>query len=142
MTLAASSPAKLYATLVGGMLVIVGIIGFFYDASFDTGDSLQADEILGLLAVNGWHNIVHIATGLLGLAAAGYGARQYALAVGLAYVLIAIWGFLAVEDGIGDLLNLIPVNAEDNLFHLILGLAGLGAGAATPAGDGRSPRAA
>ena len=64
-----SSPARLYALLVGGVLTIAGIIGFFYSSSFDTGSELPTDEVLGILSVNGWHNIVHLATGLLGLAA-------------------------------------------------------------------------
>ena len=126
-----SSPARLYATLVGGALVIGGILGFFYEAGFDTGERLPSDELLGLLAVNGWHNVVHLASGVLGLAAAGYAARSYALGFGLAYTLLAIWGFLAVEDGYATLLDLLPVNTEDNVFHLFLGLTGLGAGAAT-----------
>ena len=49
--------------------------------------------MLGILAVNGWHNIVHLVTGLLGLAAVGYAARAYALVLGLVYVVVAIWGF-------------------------------------------------
>ena len=137
-----SSPARLFASLVGGALVIVGIIGFFYDASFATGDDLKADSVFGILDVNGWHNLVHIATGLVGLAAAGYAARTYALVVGLAYVLIAIWGFLEVEDGFGALLDVIPVNTEDNFLHLIIGLTGLAAGAATPKAAASSPAAA
>jgi hypothetical protein len=32
-----------------------------------------------------------------------------------------------------ELLDLIPVNTEDNVLHLILGVTGLAAGAATPA---------
>ena len=32
-----AGPARLYCTLVGAVLVIAGIIGFFYSASFDTG---------------------------------------------------------------------------------------------------------
>ena len=127
-----SSPARLYAALVGGALVIAGIIGFFYEASFETGDDLRADAVFGVLEVNGWHNLLHIAIGLLGLAAAGYAARSYALAFGLAYVLLAIWGFLETEDGFGAILDVIPVNTEDNFLHLILGLTGLAAGAATP----------
>jgi Domain of unknown function (DUF4383) len=127
-----SSPARLYAALVGGALVIAGIIGFFYEASFETGDDLRADAVFGVLDVNGWHNLLHIAIGLLGLAAAGYAARSYALAFGLAYVLLAIWGFLETEDGVGAILDVIPVNTEDNFLHLILGLTGLAAGAATP----------
>jgi len=133
-----ATPARLYATLVGGVLVIAGVIGFFYNASFGSGaDGGIGDdkhyEVFGLLAVNGWHNLVHVATGLLGLIAAGYAARTYALGLGLVYVAIAIWGFIVVEQPYGTILDFIPVNNEDNFLHLILGLTGLAAGAATPA---------
>ena len=129
-----ASPARLYATLVGGALVVAGILGFFYSSSFETGRPVgrESDEVLGILAVNGWHNLVHIATGLVGLAAAAYVARTFALAAGLAYLLLAIWGFIVVEDGFGVILDIIPMNTEDNFLHLILGLTGLAAGAATP----------
>ena len=43
--------------------------------------------------------------------------------------MLALWGLI---DSDGVLLGLIPVNDEDNVLHLILGLVGLGAGAATP----------
>jgi Domain of unknown function (DUF4383) len=126
----ASSPAKLYATLVGAVLTIAGIIGFFYSGSF--GSPGEVDKVFGVLAVNGWHNVVHLATGLLGLAAAGYAARQYALGLGLVYIVVAIWGFII---GSGDsILSIVPVNTPDNILHVILGLTGLAAGAATPAG--------
>jgi hypothetical protein len=130
-----ASPARLYCTLVGVVLVIVGIIGFFYSAGFDTGANgvaADTDDVFGILGVNGWHNLVHLALGVLALAVAGsrYGARAYCLGIGLVYVLLAIWGF-ADSDNI--LIGLIPVNNEDNFLHLILGLTGLSAGAATPA---------
>lgn len=124
-----SSPARLYATLVGGTLVIAGIIGFFYSSSF--GSPGQVDAVFGILNVNGWHNIVHIVTGGLGLLAAGYAARQYALGLGVVYIAIAIWGFI-IGDG-HSILGFIPVNTEDNFLHLILGVLGLAAGLATPA---------
>jgi Domain of unknown function (DUF4383) len=129
-----ATPARLYATLVGGALVVAGILGFFYSSGFSTGKAVgrESEEVLGLLAVNGWHNLIHIATGLLGLAAAAYAARTYALALGLAYTIISIWGFLITDDGFGTLLSTVPVNTEDNFLHLILGLTGLAAGAATP----------
>ena len=130
-----TTPAQLYCTLVGAALVIGGIIGFFYDASFDTGLAVTSEDVFGVLAVNGWHNLVHIATGLLGLLAAGYAARTYALALGLVYVLIAIWGFMEVENGVGVLVDVLSVNTEDNFLHLIIGLTGLAAGAATPKGS-------
>ena len=126
----ASSPARLYATLVGAVLTIVGISGFFYSGSF--GSPGEVDKVFGILAVNGWHNILHLATGLLGLAAAGYAARQYALGIGLVYVVVGVWGFII---GSGDaILSIVPVNTPDNILHLILGLTGLAAGAATPEG--------
>ena len=61
-----SSPARLYCLLVGGALVIAGIIGFFYEASFATGTAdvhANSDKVFGILAVNGWHNVVHIVLG-------------------------------------------------------------------------------
>lgn len=128
-----SSPAQLYCTLVGGVLVIAGIIGFFYSSGFDTGVSGVAgdtDDVLGVLAVNGWHNVVHIALGLLGLACASSAARSYALGVGLLYLVLAIWGFV---DSDNVILGLIPLNTEDSFLHLILGLTGVAAGAASPA---------
>ena len=124
----ASSPARLYATLVGAALTIAGIIGFFYSASFGSPGSV--DDVFGILSVNGWHNVVHLVTGLLGLAAVGYAAREYALGLGLVYVLVAIWGFV-VGDG-DTILKLIPVNSEDNVLHLLIAVAGIGAGMATP----------
>ncbi len=127
------SPAQVYALVIGGTLVLAGILGFFYNASFGTGDGTERDAVLGILDVNGWHNVVHIATGALGLAVAGsYGsARGYAIGLGAVYLLVAGLGFIA---GNGDeIFNLIPVNTEDNLLHVLLGIAGLGAGLATPA---------
>ena len=130
-----SSPARLYALTVGSVLTIAGIIGCFYNASFAVGDDINAsDPVFGLLAVNAWHNIVHILTGVLGLLAAGYAARTYALGLGLVYVLVAFLGFIDFASGDLDdtILQIIPVNTEDNFLHLALGVLGLAAGAATP----------
>jgi Domain of unknown function (DUF4383) len=138
-----ASPARLYCTLVGAVLVIVGIIGFFYSAGFDTGvDGVAADtdDVFGILAINGWHNLLHIALGVLALAVAGSTsrARAYCLGIGLVYVVLAIWGFI---DSDNIILGLLPLNNEDNFLHLTLGLTGLAAGAATPAAKPR-PRTA
>jgi len=129
-----ASPARLYATLVGGTLVVVGIIGFFFSASF--GSPGTVDDAFGILAVNAWHNIVHILTGAIGLLVAGYAARQYALCLGVVYIAIAIWGFVI---GSGEsILGFIPINTEDNFLHLILGVLGVGAAVATPAEGARA----
>ena len=127
------SPAQVYAAVIGAALLLAGIAGFFYNASFGSGDGTDRDAVLGILDVNGWHNVVHIATGALGLAVAGsYGAaRGYAIGLGLVYLVIALLGFIA-GDG-EEILNLIPVNTEDNFFHLLVGIAGIGAALVTPA---------
>jgi hypothetical protein len=120
------TPASLYAGLIGGVLVIAGILGFFYSSSF--GDPGEVDAVLGVLDVNAWHNIVHIASGALGVLAFMSGpaaSRTYALAFGAIYVVVAIWGFVI---GSGEsILGFIPVNSEDNVLHLVLGILGLAA---------------
>src|SRR3712207_7392702 len=81
--MAGKTPAQLYALVFGAVLVIAGIIGFFYSAAFGTPG--ETDAVLGILAVNGWHNVVHIASGALGLLAAPKpaAARTYALGLGI-----------------------------------------------------------
>ena len=127
-----ASPARLYCLLAGAVLVIAGIIGFFYEASFATGDSIRTEDMFGVLAVNGWHNLVHIAIGALLLIAAGSGARGAALFVGVLCIVLSVLGFIATSNsGIGSiaehdaLFKLIPVNNGDNVLHLILGITGL-----------------
>jgi hypothetical protein len=145
----ASSPARLYCLLVGGVLVIAGIIGFFYSASFAVGNEIESDQVFNLLAVNAWHNIVHIAIGALLLVAAESAARSGALFVGVLYLLLAALGFIATgDDGIGFiaengvLLDLVPVNTEDNWLHVILGVTGVLAGLASRPAGGPAPAAA
>ena len=127
------SPAQVYALVIGLTLVVAGIVGFFYSASFSTGDGTERDAVLGIFDVNGWHNLVHIASGAIGLfVAASYGgARLYALGLGVVYLVVAALGFIA-GDG-DEIFNLIPINTEDNFLNLLIGIAGVGAGLATPA---------
>ena len=126
------SPAQLYALIFGAVLTIAGIIGFFYNSDF-TSDKSVRDAVFGILDVNGWHNVVHILTGILGLmlASSYTGARGYAFLLGGIYILVAIWGFI-IGDG-NSILSIVPVNTEDNLLHLLIGFAGIAAGVATPA---------
>jgi Domain of unknown function (DUF4383) len=142
--MAERTPAQVYALVIGATLVAAGIIGFFYNASFGSGNGTERDAVLGILDVNGWQNLFHIATGAIGLAvAASYGgSRNYALGLGALYIVLTILGFIA---GNGDeLFNLIPVNTEDNILHLLIGIAGIGAGLATtvPKPTTASPSAA
>jgi hypothetical protein len=130
--------ARLYAGVVGAVLVGAGIIGFFYSSSF--GSPGDVDPVFGILDINGWHNLFHIATGVLGLLAynaGAYASRQYALILGVVYAAVAVWGFV-VGDG-GAILDIVPVNTEDNVLHALLGVGGLAAAYATPGAAAAQP---
>jgi hypothetical protein len=134
------TPASLYAVLIGGVLLVAGIIGFFYSASF--GSPGNVDAVLGILDVNAWHNLVHIASGAAGLLAFASGpraSRTYALVFGVVYIVVAIWGFIIGSHE--SILGFLPVNTEDNILHVILGVLGVGAYAASdPAAEARATR--
>jgi hypothetical protein len=134
------TPASLYAVLIGGVLLVAGIIGFFYSASFGSPGSV--DAVLGILDVNAWHNLVHIASGAAGLLAFASGpraSRTYAIVFGVVYIVVAIWGFIIGSHE--SILGFLPVNTEDNILHLILGVLGIGAYAASdPAAEARATR--
>jgi hypothetical protein len=129
--------AQWYAYVVGAVLTLVGILGFIADASFDTSGSgdgeatgnangaLQGDGFLGF-EVNGWHNVVHLLSGLFLLAMAGKRrtAKPAVIGFGLVYGLVTIIGLI---DG-NDVLGLIPVNPADNILHALLSLLALAAG--------------
>ena len=68
-----ASPARLYATLVGALLFVAGIVGFFHDLS--------------------WLNYLYVAGGALGLLAAGYAPVPYSLCLGAIYTALAISDF-------------------------------------------------
>jgi hypothetical protein len=125
-----SSPARIYALAVGVVLVAAGIIGFFYESAFSSDESVRS-AVLGLLDVNGWHNVVHIATGLIGILAARTlaSARTYCLLFGIVYLVVCIWGFVVGNDA--SILSIIPVNTEDNILHLLLAAGGFAAYAAS-----------
>jgi hypothetical protein len=124
------SAARLYATVVGALLTIAGIAGFFYNGHFGSGSDAFGNDtsvkVLGILAVNGWHNVVHLVTGALGLLAAGHAARAYALGLGAIYVVLAVWGFILGSGQ--EIVSIVPVNTADNVLHALLGVLGIGAG--------------
>jgi hypothetical protein len=117
--------------VIGAALTAAGIVGFFYSAAF--GKPGEVDDVFGVLSVNGWHNVVHLLSGLAGLALfrSYSGARVYAIGLGVVYTVVAIWGF--VIGGGESILGFVPVNDEDNVLHLLIALAGVFAGLGTPA---------
>ena len=128
------TPAQWFCLLAGATLLLVGLLGFIADASFDVAGSsdgetrgnadgqLQGDGFLGF-EVNGWHNLVHIASGLLLLSAfrRNRTARTVALVFGVLYAIVTLIGLI---DG-NDILGFMPINPADNILHLLLSAAAI-----------------
>jgi hypothetical protein len=123
-----ASPARLYATAVGALLVILGVLGFFYGSSFGSPGTI--DHTLGALRTNGWLNVLWIAVGALGLLTAGTLSRAYALTAGVLFTALGIWG-LALDPG-QAILGHLPAAGANEALHLALGILGLLAAAGTP----------
>ena len=122
----ALTPAQLYSLVFGAVLVLVGILGFIADATFGTGSDVNGSDLI-IFEVNGWHNIVHILSGIVGLALwrSAAGARAFALGFGTIYGVVTLWGFLT----------------GDNVLHLLIAATGIGAGLASPATEGTTAAA-
>jgi hypothetical protein len=108
--------------LAGLSLLLAGILGFIADSGFNTGDPLNGHNLI-IFEVNGWHNLVHILSGLVLLAAAPKraSAKTVAIAFGVVYGIVTIIGLV---NG-NDVLGLFPVNPADNVLHIALTLLGL-----------------
>jgi hypothetical protein len=117
--------ARLYALTAGGFLALLGVLGFFFDAGFATGRDLAADDIAGIIVVNGWRNVLYLASGLLALALASRHARGVAAALGGLYLVLGIWGLIVTDHDIGSILEALPLTDEDNALHLAIGGVGL-----------------
>jgi hypothetical protein len=129
------SPAQWFCLIVGATLVLVGLLGFIAEPDF----GVDAGSDLIIFEVNGVHNLVHLGSGAFLLALMGRRdtARTAALAFGLVYLVVTVIGF---ADG-SDILGIFPIDAEDNVLHLLLTLAALGAYAASRETDADARRA-
>jgi hypothetical protein len=107
--------AKAYAGIVGAVLLLVGIVGFV------------TSDFMGM-HFNMVHNVIHVASGVIGLAAATMGggskSRLFAQVFGVVYTIVAIAGFA----GIGAIVSLLDLNMSYNIVHVAVGVLGLVAG--------------
>ena len=131
--------AQKYCLLTGIVLIAIGILGFLAEGSFATGDGLQGGSLLGF-EVNGWHNLVHLASGLVLLAAANTrpSAKTVAIGFGVVYAIVFLIGLIQGDEVLG----ILPVNGADHVLHFLLAAAGIAAGlasATTKASQRRRP---
>jgi hypothetical protein len=126
--------AQWYCLVGGAVLLVAGILGFIADSSFKGGDNPPGSDLI-VFRVNGWHNLVHIASGLLLLAAANTRptAKTIAMAFGIVYGLVTIWGLI---DGT-SVFGLIAINGEDNVLHVVLSVAAIACAYFSPTTKGQ-----
>ncbi|MET3770184.1 hypothetical protein ABIB15_002892 [Marisediminicola sp. UYEF4] len=123
------SPNRLLATVFGVVYLLVGLLGFTVTGGvsfFATSGGL----LLGLFEVNVFHNVAHLLIGAA-LLIAGVSnvaaARGVNIAIGAAYLLLGVAGLFLI----GTALNILAINAADNVLHFasaaVLLAVGLGA---------------
>ncbi len=118
------SPNRLAAVIVGALYLVIGALGFF---------PTQGDTMLGVFAVNGFQNVVHLVIGAA-LLMAGLSNPRAAKTVntvsGTVYLVLGIFGlFVAGTD-----LDLLALNTPDQVLHFASAvvLLGVGLGADQP----------
>lgn len=119
--------ARLYATVTGALLVLLGFVGLLTNTEFSAHE--LTSDLLGFYEVNGWSSVFHVAAGLTGLFLARPLPRLYALLAGLVFTGLGIWGFLAANGT--WLLGGLPATRGVNVINLLIGLLGLVAYAAS-----------
>jgi hypothetical protein len=115
--------------VVGAVFVVVGLLGFTVSGDHAFAGHTGANLIL--FQVNGLHNVVHLAVGIVLILAAIAGTRAARTAntgIGAVYLILGVLGlFLPTASA----LNLIALNGADNALHIVIGLVlvafGLGA---------------
>jgi hypothetical protein len=108
---------KNLALYFGIVLTAVGVLGFVPGV---TSDGL----LLGIFQVDMLHNIIHLATGIVGIlvgtSMASY-ASLYFKVFGIVYGLVTVVGFVQGDTVLG----LIMVNMADNILHVAIAAVAL-----------------
>lgn len=108
--------AKKISIVLGIILVLMGLIGFFKNSFIGNGAFFEA---------NAWHNILHIVLGavLLFVTYSKENALTLTLKiVGIIILIVAILGFLSTKGMDTNIIfQLFTVNEADNWAHLIIG---------------------
>ena len=108
--------SKTIVLAFGVTLLLIGIVGFFMKPVF------------GIFAVDTFHNLVHLLSGILAMALAMKsmkGAEIFARVFGVMYGLVGILGFVFSD---GKIFGVLTINTADNILHILLALAFLFAG--------------
>lgn len=117
---------RLAAKVFGVVFLLVGVLGFVPALTPNA-------HLLGIFHVNALHNVIHLASGAVALAAglsSIKASRLYFQVFGVVYALVAVLGFIY---GSSPILGLVANNMGDNLLHVVIAAAALYLGFAAPA---------
>lgn len=112
---------RIYATASGLLLVAAGLLGFTVGSEFE--DPELTGSLLGLYAVNGWANSLHVLAGIIALALAARASRIWAFAGAALFTTLGLWGILAPDGTL--LAGVLPAPRTVNVVNLLLGLTGI-----------------
>ncbi|MDQ4491268.1 DUF4383 domain-containing protein [Sinomonas sp. ASV486] len=122
---------QLAASAVGVVFLLVGVLGFIPGITTGSGIGFAGHAsdayLLGLFQVSVLHNVVHLLFGIAGLAlgASAGGAKQFLVWGGAIYLVLFVYGLVFGGASAG---NFVPLNAADNVLHVLLGVGMLGLG--------------
>jgi hypothetical protein len=109
---------KTAAVVFGAVFLLIGVLGFIPGAA-------PNGMLLGLFHVNDAHNIVHLLTGMLAIAAGFVGTQVAKLLFQVFGVLYALIAFLGFAYGQGALFGLIANNMADAWLHVLTAVVAL-----------------
>jgi Domain of unknown function (DUF4383) len=111
---------RIVAMVIGIVFLVIGLLGLIFDTT--SGSLLGFDVDLV-------HNLVHLLTGILGIAAAMTGwSRRFNQIFGIIYLLVGLAGLIPGLYFSQRLLGIMYVNAADNILHLVIGIVAAGVG--------------
>lgn len=116
------------AKVFGVVFLLIGVLGFV--------PALTPDgHLLGIFEVNAVHNVIHLLSGAVALAAGFTGYREsklYFQVFGVVYGLVAVLGLFYGENAI---LGIVAHNMADLLLHIVIAGAALTLGFANVVKD-------
>ena len=139
---------RYFALAYGVVFLLVGIAGFIpglvappQPATPEVAAETGFGRLLGLFPINVWHNFVHAAFGIWGLAAyrSFSQARTYARAVAVIYAVLAVMGLIPV---LNTTFGLIPLYGHDVWLHVLLAIGAAYFGFFAPAAPAEDRTAA
>lgn len=105
------------AMLFGVVFLAIGVLGFIPGITSN-------GRLLGIFEVNTLHNVIHLLSGVVAIAASKASASAsfvFFKVFGIVYLLVAVVGFVQGTTVLG----LFGVNLADNLLHTVIALASL-----------------